>query len=253
MEKYLKKNNLSGSRGSSEGHVTFDLSGWADSLSRSQRNRQAEHSAKQARENPEISSSSRAEEKDEEGDVSFANPSSSAVPPSDQLLAAKSSSCKKSSIPRPRASLSSSTKPVALGRSSPLRASADKMTACDNAASTRTSRFSGKTALQNDVELGDVDLKTTNTSSSEHDESSSRTSPHGSKQQSGLLGLKASSPSSQRLRSVGQELPDRPGDFPQKKASGNISCVPFSLQSVEKPAGSSCQNYQPPQNSPSGE
>lgn len=230
--------------------MTFDWSGWADSLRRSQRVCQAEHSAKQDRENQE------AEEKDKKGNVSLANTSSSAVPPSDELLAAKSSSSKKSSIPRPQPSLRSSKKPVDLGPSSPLRASPDKRMACDNtaAALTSTSRFSGKTILQSDVKLGDVDLRTTNISCSDHsDESLSRTSPHGSKQQSGPLGLKAASPSSQRLRSVGQELQDRPGDFPQKKASGKINDVPFSLKSVEKPAGSTCQNHQLLQNSPSGE
>ncbi|XP_037533103.1 centrosomal protein of 192 kDa [Nematolebias whitei] len=250
MEKYLKKNKRSGSSESSDGHVTFDWSGWADSLSRSQRNCQAEHSAKQDREHQEVSSRSKAEEKDKKGDVSLA--SSSAVPLSDERLAAKSSSSKKSSIPRPQPSLRSSKKPVDLGQSSPVRASPDKRTACDNAAAlTRTSRFSGKTILQSDVKLGDMDLTTTNISSSDHNhESLSRTSPHGSQQQSGPLGLKAASPSSQRLRSVGQELQDRPGDFPQEKASGNIN-VPFSLKSVEKPAGSTCQNHQPPQSPPS--
>ncbi|XP_037836225.1 centrosomal protein of 192 kDa isoform X2 [Kryptolebias marmoratus] len=253
IERYLKKSNLSGTSDSSEGHMTFDLSGWADSLSSSQRNFQAEHPEKQDSENQEFSSSTKTKEKDIKGDASLGNTSPSAVLLSDELLAAKSSGSKRSSIPQ--ASLRSSKRSVDSGRSSPLKSSADKLKPCDNTAAslTRTSSSSGRTTLQNDVKLGDMDLKRTNISSSEHnDKGLPRTSPGGSKQQSGLLGLKASSPSSQRLRSVGQELQDRHGDFPQKKPSGNIKSAPLLVKSVDKHAGISGQNSQLPQNSSSG-
>lgn len=239
IEKYLKSSNLSATSDSSEVHATFDLSGWAESLSSSQRSRQAEHLAKQ--ENKEFSSSTNSEEKDQRGGVSISNRRSSEVPLYDDQLAANSSSA-----PCPRASLRSSRMTVDLGQSSSLRSSADKLNSCDNAASsTRTQSFSGRTQLQTDTQPGHKDLKTANVSS-EHDyRSLPRTSPRGSKQQPGL---KASSPSSQRLRSVGQELQDKPGDFPQKKPSGNLK----SPKSVGKHAGISCLNSQPPQNSTSG-
>ncbi|XP_015804836.1 centrosomal protein of 192 kDa isoform X2 [Nothobranchius furzeri] len=200
IEKYLKKGDMSGTSDSSEGHTTFDLSAWADSQSSSQRNAQAGCSVKQGRETQEFPSSPRAEEKDKISDVTVETQGSSAAPVCKTLSAAKSGVLKRSSIPRP--SLSSVGKPVD-PRRSPSHKSPDKRKVAA-ASFNRTSSSAGRTFVEKEVAMGEVDLLTSNMSSSEStpnkEQSSSRTSP-----------------SSQRMRNVGQELRDKPNESPENK------------------------------------
>ncbi|KAM4736666.1 centrosomal protein of 192 kDa isoform 2-T3 [Anableps anableps] len=227
IEKYLKTANVSSTSDLSDTHTTFDLSSWA----------QAGCPTKQDSMTLEFPSSTKTE-KDNRGNMTFANTSSSDVQFSN------GDEPKRSSIPRPRVSLSSARRPVDSGPFSPLSSSSDKPTpneetvAFPSQASNSTARTPTKT----------VNPKT-NTRSSEpfckNDKSIPRTSQNWKKSQSGLQVLKASSPSTQRLRSGGQDLQDGPRDSPQV-IPGNLTAAPLP-QSSEKQAEISGERSGPSQ------
>ncbi|MEQ2243530.1 hypothetical protein ILYODFUR_007877 [Ilyodon furcidens] len=247
IEKYLKT-NMSSTSHSSEAHTTFNLSSWAEGLSSSQKNPQAEYTTKQDGVTPEIPLSTKTE-KDNRGNMTLANTSSAAV----QL-----SNDEPKSIPIPcsRASLSPTRRTVGSGQYSHLSCSANKLTPNEEttASSSQASNSAARTSTET-VKLGERNTKT-NTRSLEafckNDKNLPRTSQSWKKSQSGLPVLKASSSPTQRLRNVGQELQDRSRDSPEKNVPGNITATPLP-QSSEKQAEISGLNAQPSQDPLSGE
>lgn len=269
MEKYLKKADVSGSSDASVAHTTFDLTGWADNLSSSQRNPQAGYPEEQGCSAQRLDSETqqkpkrtKTEEKDRGGETTL-NTSSSAVRPPNALSPGHNSDSKRSSIPRPRTSLSSARRSVGSGQSSTLVPPADKMTACDS-----STYSASKTSLgtENIVKPGELNPQATNNirssleTSQKSDKGSAvspglpRTQPGLTKGQSGLPCFKGSSPPPQRVRSAGQPQQDRLRNSPDMKPPPrNIVAASLPRSSVEKHVGFSCLNSQPPLNPACGE
>ncbi|KAM9353963.1 centrosomal protein of 192 kDa [Symphorus nematophorus] len=257
IEKYLKKTDVSGSTDSSVTHTTFDLSGWADNLSSSQRNHQAEYaeeelgrSAQRGESDTQQKPTSAAtEQKDSRGETTL-NTNSSAVSPSNVLSPRHKVDSKRSSIPRPRTSVSSARRSVGSERSSTLKLPADKMAESDNSSSsaTKTCASSGRRLTENGVKQGEVNAQASNTirsslETSQKSDESSAASLGLRKGQSGLPCWKGSSPPPQRVRSAGQQQQDRPNKSPEKTPPPrNIMAAPLPCSTVEKHVGFS----QPP-------
>ncbi|XP_041845085.1 centrosomal protein of 192 kDa isoform X2 [Melanotaenia boesemani] len=244
IEKYLKKADVSGTSDSSEAHTTFDLSGWVDGLGCSQRNPQAGYPVNQENENQQLSSSTKTEE--DKGEVmALASTHSSAVLLSNASSPAKRGDLKKSSIPRPRLSLGAARKSEGSRQSSPPKPAADKLKSSDSTAASSAETFNcaGRTSTENEVKPGEVISKTSN---NENAKSLHRTSPNSRKRHSGLPCRKASSPSAQRSKSVGQQPQHRPSGSSEKKPAASFTAAPLPHNSVEKHVGFSCQNTQPP-------
>ncbi|XP_068998191.1 centrosomal protein of 192 kDa isoform X2 [Embiotoca jacksoni] len=245
LEKYLKKTDVSGCSDTSVVHTTFDLSGWVDNLSSSQRNPQAGYLEKQGNE-----TSTKTEEKDGRGEMTLPNGSSAAFL---ALSPDNKSDSKRSSIPRPRTSFSSARRSVGSGQSSTNKPPALKMASCDNtaASSTKTCGFSGETNTENGVKPGDVTPQTSNLSSPETQHKtdiSSAASPSLPTTSPGWRkGHKDSSPSTQSFRSAGRQPQSRTCDSPEKKpAPRNIPVAPLPHSSVQKHIGFSSQNVHSP-------
>ncbi|MEQ2200665.1 hypothetical protein XENOCAPTIV_001445, partial [Xenoophorus captivus] len=247
IEKYLKT-NMSSTSHSSEAHTTFDLSSWAEGLSSSQKNPQAENPTKQDGVTPEIPLSTKTE-KDNRGNMTLANTSSAAVQVSND-------ESKSIPIPCSCASLSPTRRTVDSGQYSHLSCSANKLKPNEEttASSSQASNSAARTSTETVVKLGERNTKT-NTRSLEafckNDKNLPRTSQSWKKSQSGLPVLKASSSPTQRLRNVGQELQDRSRDSPEKNVPGNITATPLP-QSSEKQAEISGLNAQPSRDPLSG-
>ncbi|XP_028281383.1 centrosomal protein of 192 kDa isoform X2 [Parambassis ranga] len=243
IEKYLEKADVSCSSDSSVAHTSFDLSSWAKDLSSSKRNPQAGHPNKQGNSAQQGSSDAQQEpaENNRKGETMLANKSSSAAHLSSALSPAKSD-CKRSSIPRPRASLNSTRRSVGSGQSS-VHTPLTNKTVCDNTAV--------KTLTENGIKAVEVNPQTSSTRSSEPshktDKSLSRASPGLKKGQSGLPSMKGSSPPTQRSRSTGQQQQHRCTDPQEKKPPpATIPVVPLPHSSVEMYSGFSCKNIQHP-------
>ncbi|XP_053182298.1 centrosomal protein of 192 kDa [Scomber japonicus] len=267
IEKYLNQADVSGSSDASVAHTTFDLTGWADNLRRSQRNLQAGYLEEQSssvqqgesntQQNP---ASTKTEETVTKGDTTL-NTNSSAASLSNALPPHNNSDSKRSSIPRPRTSSSSARRSVGSGQSSTLKPPADKMAAYDKAASSAT-KFcvsSGRTPTENGIKPGELNPQASNNirfsleASQKSDKSPAaspgvpRTSPERRKGQSGLPCFKGSSQPTQRARSTGQQQYDRQSNSPERKAPPrSVTAAPLSHRPVEKHVGFSCQNSQPP-------
>ncbi|KAM9309577.1 centrosomal protein of 192 kDa [Pholidichthys leucotaenia] len=235
MEKYLKKSNMSSSSDSSVAQMTFDLSGWADVASSSQRNPQAA-SPEEWRVDCETITNTEKDRKE----TTAVNSSSSEAP------LAKSLTCnsKMSSVPRP--SFSAARRSVG---SSTHKPPTDKRSSCEIIAASSSTKMCGS------LDQGGVNTQGSNTGHLETphkpDKSSSaspgklRTSPSWKKGQSGLPCLKGSSPPVQRLRGSGQQQQGQPGDFPGKKPPPrNINAAPLPQSSAEEHVGASSQNGQ---------
>ncbi|XP_037639447.1 centrosomal protein of 192 kDa isoform X1 [Sebastes umbrosus] len=214
MEKYLKQTDVSGSCDASVAHTTFDLTGWADYLSTSQRNPQAGHPEEQGHSAQRVDSETqtkptrrKSEEKDRGGETAL-NTNSSAVPFPNASSPGDKGHSNRSSIPRPRTSLSSGRRSVGSGQSFALAPPADEMTTCDNSTSsaTKTCSSSGRTLTENGVKLVELNPQ-----------------------------------ASSNIRS------DRLSNSPEKRPPPrNIVAAPLPRSSVEKHVGFSCQNTQPP-------
>ncbi|XP_070822984.1 centrosomal protein of 192 kDa [Chaetodon trifascialis] len=224
MEKYIKRTDVSDSTDASVAHTTFDLTGWADNLSSSQRNQQAQY--------PEEQGSATTEERVRRGETTL-NTNTSAVSLSDALsqgLGHKVDS-KRSSIPRPRISFSSARKSMGSEHSSSLNPPADKMATYGNSASsaTKTCAPSGRTLTENGVKPGELNPQASNIirpflETSQKSEKCAAASPGlpGTppdlrKGQSCLPCFQGSSPPPQRVRSAGQQQQDRSSNSPEKK------------------------------------
>ncbi|XP_042345281.1 centrosomal protein of 192 kDa [Plectropomus leopardus] len=259
MEKYLKKTDVSGSTDASVAQTTFDLTGWADNLSSSQRNPQAGYPEEQASlaqqadsETLQRPTRTKPEEKDG-GRETTLNTSSSAMPPPNALSSCHKSDSKRSSIPRPRTSSSSTRRSVGSGQSSSLAPPADKMSACDKSLSftTNTCGSLGRTLTENGVKPGEQasDNLRSSLEPSQSDKRSTaspgfpKTSPGLRKGQSGL----PSAP--QRVKSTcqqqQQQQQDGQSNSPEKKPPPRkIMTTPLPRSSVEKHVGFSSQNTQ---------
>ncbi|XP_035802018.2 centrosomal protein of 192 kDa isoform X3 [Amphiprion ocellaris] len=259
MEKYLKKTDVSGSSDSYGAHTTFDLSGWVDNLSSSQRNPHAGYPEKQGNaaqqvdsETTQFPTSTKVKEKDREGEMTLTNQSSSAMQLSGALSPPNSVDSKRSSIPHHHPSFSSARRSVGSGQPSTHKPPADATGSCDKTCALSTSTYGslGGTSEKNGIRLGEVNPQASNISSSETshktDKNLSSTTPGWRKGQSGLPGLKGSSPQTQRLTNADHQQQDRPSDSPEKKPlPRNTPVAPLPHSSVEN-AGFSCQNIQPP-------
>ncbi|XP_070691086.1 centrosomal protein of 192 kDa isoform X2 [Pempheris klunzingeri] len=267
IEKYLKMANVSGSSNGSVAHTTFDLTGWADNFSSSQRNLQAGYLEQQGSSAQRLDSetqqkptSTKTELKDRRGETTLNN-SLSAVSLSRPLSPGHKSDSKRSSIPRPRTSCSSARRSVGSGQASSLKPPAAKMAACDNSVSpaNKICGSSGRTLTENGIMPGELNSQASNNVRSSFettqntDKSSAaspvlpRTSPDWRKGQSGLPCFKGSSPPPQRVRSAGQQQQDRPNSSPEKRPPlRNIMPAPLPHGYVEKHVGFSSQNTQPP-------
>nr|XP_033496606.1 centrosomal protein of 192 kDa isoform X1 [Epinephelus lanceolatus] len=266
MEKYLKKTDVSGSTDASVAHTTFDLTGWADNLSSSQRNPQAGYpeepgsSAQRVdNETQQESTRTKTEEKDRGGETTLN--SSSAAPPPNALSPGHKGDPRRSSIPRPRTSSGSTRRSVGSGQSSTLMPPADKMAAYNNPSSSaiKTCGSSGSTWTENGIKPGEINLQASSNfrtpleTSQKSDKGSAsspclaETPPGPRKGQSSLPCFKGSSSPPQRARSAGHSQQDRLPNSPEKKPSPrNIMTASLPRSSVEKHVGFSCQNTQPP-------
>ncbi|XP_040900614.1 centrosomal protein of 192 kDa isoform X2 [Toxotes jaculatrix] len=248
MDKYLKKTDVSCTSDASVAHTTFDLTSWADNLSR---NLQTGHPGEQRSssqgvdsETQKMPTGTKTEETDRRGKTAL-NTSSSAMSLSNALSPGKKGESKRSSIPRPRTSFSSARRTVGSGQSSTIKPPADKMAALDNTTSTATKTCSStdKTPTVNGVTPGEHNPQAPNTtggSSLEPPQKSGvpKTSPC----------FKGYSPPTQRVRSAGQQQQqDRFGNPPAKKSPPrNIVAAALPCSSVEKHVGFSGLNIQPP-------
>ncbi|KAM6909723.1 centrosomal protein of 192 kDa [Xenentodon cancila] len=222
IEKYLKKTD------SSAAHTIFDLSGWAESLRGSQRNSQVGYPSKQDIENQQFPSSTKTEDANTRRSIT-----NTSVPLSNLVSPVKRGDSHRSSISCPLASVSSA-RILDSGRSSSLHPPKGKLPSCDNPAAS-LSKANGSTdrTTENGVKLGDMIPKMPDENVSDspckNDKSLPRTSPNWRKGQSGLSGPRGSSPSNQRLSSVGKHPPDKPSVSPEKRA-GNIAAAAASLE-----------------------
>ncbi|KAG8010342.1 hypothetical protein GBF38_014620 [Nibea albiflora] len=233
MEKYLKKTDVSGSSEASVAHTTFNLTDWAENLSSSQREYPGEQrSSAQTADNE---TQHRSEEKDRRGETTL-NTNSSAVSLTSALTAGHKDDSKRSSIPRPRTSFSSTRRSVTSERPSALKPTADKMAAFDNSASsaTKTCGSSGRKLTEN---------------GSNAVRSSLETSRKGDRSPAASPGLPRTPPGSRKGQavfkgSVGQQQ-DR--HSPEKKPPPrNIMAAPLPRTSVEKHVGFSQPSLDPP-------
>ncbi|XP_054477161.1 centrosomal protein of 192 kDa [Anoplopoma fimbria] len=264
MEKYLKKMDVSCSSDASVEHTTFNLTGWIDNPSSSQRNPEAGRpeelgSSAQRVDSETLQKPTRTEteEQDKGGEAS-----SSLFNPGHK------GHSKKSSIPRPHTSFSSARRSVGSGQASTVAPPADKMTACDNSSSsaTKTCGSSGRTLKENGVKPGEMNPQASSKTRSSLDTSQRsdkcsaaspglpRTPPGLREDQSGPPCFKGSSSPTQRVRSAGQQQQDKRSHSPEKKPPPphrNITAAPLPRSSLEKHVGFSCQNTQPPLDSAS--
>ncbi|XP_047188931.1 centrosomal protein of 192 kDa isoform X1 [Scophthalmus maximus] len=234
MEKYLKTNDVSGTCDSSVAQTTFDLTRWADNLSR---NPQTGSPEDQSSSSPQVDSETQK--------------TPPAVCPSNALSPGNKGESKRSSIP----TFSSARRSVGSGQYSILKPLADKMSACDNTTSSakKTCDSTGRTPTENGVKPRGQDPQASNSnrSSLEPLHESDKTSAASSGWRRGESGLpcpKGHSPPGQRVRGVDHQQQDRHSIFPEKKPpSQMVSADHLPRSSVEKRVGSSsCQNTQPP-------
>lgn len=256
MDKYLKKADLSGISDASVAHTTFDLTAWANNLSSSHRNHRAGYLEDQASSSLEVDSetkqkttSTKTEEKDRR-EVTLNN-NVSTIALANPLSPGRKSDIKRSLIPHPSSSARMS---VGAEQSSTLKCPADKVGAFNNSVSTAT-----RTITENGIKPGALKPRASNTISSSletsqnSDKSTTASSglprtPPGSRQgQSDLSRFKGSPP--QGVKSAGQQQPERPKSYPEKKPPLNTITAPLPSSSAEKHVGFS----QPPPDPTSGE
>ncbi|KAM7382415.1 hypothetical protein PAMP_002143 [Pampus punctatissimus] len=261
IEKYLKKADVSSGSDASVAHTTFDMTGWADNLSSSNRNPQAGYLEEQGSSAQRVENetepkpaSTKKEEKVTRGDTTL-NTSSSAASFSNASSPDNNSDSKRSLIPRPRLSFSTARRSVGSGQSSTLKPPADKMAP----SATKTCVSSGRTPTENGDKPGELNPQASNNIkfSIETSQKSAkspaasagmpRTSPERRKGHSALPCLKGSSPPTQRVRSAGQQQYGRHSNSPEKKTPPrSVLAAPLSRSAVEKHVGFSCQNSQSP-------
>ncbi|XP_038568179.1 LOW QUALITY PROTEIN: centrosomal protein of 192 kDa [Micropterus salmoides] len=253
IEKYLKNTEVSSSSDASVEHTTFDLTGWADNLNSAQRNPLAGYLEEQGSSAPLVDKetqheSNDTEEKAKRGETTL-NTNSSEVSHSNALSPGHKGDSKRSFIPRPHTSFSSARRSVGSGQSSTLKASLDKMAACDNSASsaTKTCGSSGRTFTERGVKPGDLNPHASNTTSpletSQKSDKSSAASP----------GLPRTSPGWRKGQtgSAGQQQQGRPSNSSKNSPPRNIMAAPLPCHSIERHDDFTCHNTQLPRNSAS--
>ncbi|XP_018521245.1 centrosomal protein of 192 kDa isoform X1 [Lates calcarifer] len=264
MEKYLKKTDECSTSDASVAHTTFDLTSWVDNLSKNPQTgypeEQRSSSQKADSDIQRMPTSTKIEKRDRRGKTTL-NTSTSGVSLSNALSPGKQGESKRSSIPCPRTSLSSSRRSAGSGQSSTLKPPADKLTACGSTTSstTETCGSTDRTPRENGVKPEELNSQTSNNTRtsleplkksdkiSAASPSLPRPSPGWRKGQSGLPCLKGYSPSTQTVRSAGQQQQDRPSISLEKKPPPwSTTAAPLPCSSVEKHMGSSSQNIQPP-------
>ncbi|XP_026149203.1 centrosomal protein of 192 kDa isoform X2 [Mastacembelus armatus] len=239
MEKYLKKTETSDSSEISVAHTTFDLTGWGDNLSR---NPQTEYNEEQGSSSQRVDiktqqmpTHTKTEEKHRRGEL---NRSSCALSLSNALSQAITDKTKKSSIPLPCLRSQGS------GQSSKFKPSTDRITPCEDTASSATEicGSSGRTSTENGLNTGELNPQASNKIRSSMEPSQKIDNTF-----TASPGFKGSSPPTQRVKSADQQQQDRPSNSPKKKiTSKNITDALLPHSSVEKDIGFSCQNIQPP-------
>lgn len=260
MEQYLKKTDMSDSSDTSVAQTTFDLTSWADNLSR---NLHAGHPKKS--ESPgqqaesvaqQMPTSTQTEEKDRREGMTL-NTSSSTVPRSSSLSLVNGDESKRSSVPlKP---LSSTRRPVGSVQSSRFKSPPDKMAVCDNAASsaTKTCGFSASSATGDAVNPGQLNPQSSsNIMSALEAQRGNKISPASPNLPSTSPSQrKVSSPLAQKVRNTGQQLKQEIPNYStgNKPSSRNIMSAPLPCSSVEKHINFSCQNTQPPRDPACGE
>lgn len=270
IEKYLKKTDVSSTGNASVAHTTFDLTSWAENLSRNPQTGDPEEQRSSSQqvdsETQKMPTSTKMEERDRRGETTLNT--SSAVSLSNAFSAGDKGESKRSSVPCPSTSFSSARRAVGSGQSSTIKPPTEKMGAWDNATSSATKTWgsTGRIPTENGVKPGELNPQASNNtrSSLEPPQNSDkisavspglpRTSPGRKKGKSGLPCFKGYSAPTQRVRSAGQQQQDRPSNFPEKKTPPrNITAAPLPCSSVVKNVGFSCQNIQPPLDPASGE
>ncbi|XP_039973029.1 centrosomal protein of 192 kDa isoform X2 [Xiphias gladius] len=263
IEKYLKKTDVSSTGNASVAHTTFDLTSWAENLSRNPQTGDPEEQRSSSQqvdsETQKMPTSTKMEERDRRGETTLNT--SSAVSLSNAFSAGDKGESKRSSVPCPSTSFSSARRAVGSGQSSTIKPPTEKMGAWDNATSSATKTWgsTGRIPTENGVKPGELNPQASNNtrSSLEPPQNSDkisavspglpRTSPGRKKGKSGLPCFKGYSAPTQRVRSAGQQQQDRPSNFPEKKTPPrNITAAPLPCSSVVKNVGFSCQNIQPP-------
>ncbi|KAM7420154.1 hypothetical protein PAMA_014729 [Pampus argenteus] len=261
IEKYLKNADMSSGSDASVAHTIFDMTGWADGLSSSNRNPQAGYLEEQGSSAQRVENETepkpaimKKEDKVTRGDTTL-NTSSSAASFSSALSPDNNSDSKRSLIPRPRTSFSTARRSVGSGQSSTLKPPADKMAP----SATKTCVSSGRTPTENGDKPGELNPQASNNIkfSIETSQKSAkspaasagmpRISPEPRKGHSGLPCLKGSSPPTQRVRTTGQQQHGRHSNTTEEKTPPrSVPAAPLSRSAVEKHVGFSCQNGQSP-------
>ncbi|KAG7475204.1 hypothetical protein JOB18_027049 [Solea senegalensis] len=227
IEKYLKMADVSTTSDASLAHTTFDLTRWADYLSRKE---------------PQSGYSEDQKSMSMESETQKMPP---AVSHSNEPSPGNKVESKRSSIPCPRTSTSSCSRSVGSGQSSTLEPPADKLVAFVNTTSaTKTRTSTGRTPTETGIRPGDQNL-------SAAAPCRPKTSPGRKKGQSSLPCLKGHSPPTQRVKRASQQQ-DRHSISPEKKSPpSNMAATPIPCSSVEKQVGFSYQNIQHPQDTAS--
>ncbi|XP_067365426.1 centrosomal protein of 192 kDa isoform X1 [Channa argus] len=249
IEKYLKKMDVSDSSDASVAHTTFDLTSWTDNLSRSPQagsnNEQGNSSQRMDHEIQQMPTSTK--NKGQRGETTL-NTSSSAVSISNVLSGNRNESNRRSI---PHTSFSSSRRSVGSGQFSTFKLSADKMAACDNAATfaTKSCGSSGWTTIDNGVKPGELYPQSSNkiTSSFELPQKGDTIAPatHDLHITSPGRRKVLSSPT-QKATVAGQQHQDRSSDVSEERPPfRNIRSSSPPCCSVEKNIGGSCQKTQP--------
>lgn len=244
MEKYLKKTDMSDSSDTSLAHTTFDLTSWADDLSRNLHAghpKELESTHQQAAQ--QMPTSTLTEEKDRR-EVTTLNSSSSTVPHSNALSLGNRNESRRSSAPlKP---LSSTRRPVGSVHSSRFKSPADKMAAPDNAA--KTCGSSACTATVDTFKPGQLNPQSSsNIMSALEAQKGDKICPASPNLPSTSPNhRKVSSPLAQKVRNTGQQLKEEiPNYSTGKKSSSRDMSAPLPCSSVEKHINFSCQNTQP--------
>lgn len=259
IEKYLKRTDISDSSDASVAHTTFDLTSWADNLSRNPHagNPKEQGSSPQRvkHETQQMPTSTQTEEKDRKEAITL-NTSSSKVSLSNISSSGNRDESNRSSIPLK--SLSSTRRPVGSVQSSRFKSPADKSAACDNAASsaTKTCGSSGRTTIESEVKPEQLNPHSSNNiMSSLKAEKGDKVSPVSPNlPRTSPSQRKGSSPLTQKVRNSGPQHQDVSSYSTGKKPSSrNIMSAPLPCSSVEKHVSLSCQTTQPPPDPACGE
>ncbi|XP_028985028.1 centrosomal protein of 192 kDa isoform X2 [Betta splendens] len=209
MEKYLKKTDMSDSSDPSVAHTTFDLTGWADNLSRSSHAGNSKDQGSSTHQvTTEIKKMPTSTQNEDKGEIAL-NTSSSKLSISNISLAAHRNESRRSSIPIK--STSSARRLVGSVQSSKSPPDINATSSSNTCSSSR------RTASDNEVKPEQINLRSSNNMSSFNNQTGDKASSNLPRTSSSQT--KVSSALTQKMRSTGPQSQDIPINSTGKKSS----------------------------------